>query len=250
MLKKRFSQPVLKSLQQSFMANLTASEVDPAFLGWVETNNFSIYRHNRRTALLKALANIYPVCRKIMGEQYFQEIAKIYLEQYPSYSANLNDYGAHLSGVLAHSSFIVEWPYLIDLARLEWQLHCIFIGADEPFFDWQTLATISSVQHTDLIFHRPVNSALIYSSFPIDRIWKSKQVDLTEREVYLFVKRLAFDIHIAPITALQFTILEAIDGRRSLETLRIVLSQKIKEEVIIENLPVLIKAGYITRFSL
>ncbi|HEV2523734.1 MAG TPA: hypothetical protein VGU44_01205, partial [Gammaproteobacteria bacterium] len=141
---------------------------------------------------------------------------------------------------------------------LEWHIQCILIGADERLFDWGTLALIPSSQYADLIFHRPANSVLIHSPFPVDRIWETNQtdfngndsVDLTGGAVYLFVGRRRFDIRIDRLTALQWAILNAIDGKRSLEDLRIVLAGKAEEQAIIESLPALIKAGYIAKFEL
>ncbi len=242
----------LRDLQQRFIDNLSAKRSDSLFLGL-----FDIYVNNRHIRLLKALANTYPVCQKLVGEQYFRRMVNPYLEQHSSYSPSLNDYGAGLAEALLDSPFVLGLPYLIDIVRLEWHIQCLLIGADERAFDWSMLALIPSSQYADLIFHRPANSVLMYSAFPIDRIWETNQVDfigndsvdLTEGAVYLFVRRFCFDIRIDRLTALQWEILNAIDGKRSLEELRTVLIGKAEEKVIIESLPALIKAGYIVNFS-
>ncbi|HXH54840.1 MAG TPA: DNA-binding domain-containing protein [Gammaproteobacteria bacterium] len=255
----------LRDLQQDFSANLTAKRLDPIFLGLLKNardlstvHPFSIYVNNRRAGLLKALANTYPVCQKLVGEQYFRRMVNPYVEQCPSYSPSLNDYGFGLADALLDSPFVLELPYLIDIIRLEWHIHCILIGADEWLFDWGKLTLIPSSRYADLIFHRPGNSVLIHSPFPVDRIWETNQVDftgndhvdLTEGAVYLFVGRSRFDIRIERLTALQWTILTAIDGKRSLEELRIILAGKVEEQAIIESLPALIKAGYIAKFDM
>jgi hypothetical protein len=264
-MRQKSSCQLLRNLQRRFSDNLTAKCIDPAFLGLFERarglpslHPFSIYVNNRRASLLKTLANTYLVCQKLVGEQYFRKIANAYLEQYPSYSPSLNDYGAGLAEALLDSPFVLGLPYLIDIVRLEWHIQCILIGADEPLFDWGKLTLIPSSQYGDLIFHRPANSVLLHSPFPVDRIWETNQVgfsgndsvDLTEGAVYLFVGRLCFNIRIDRLTALQWTILNAIDGKRSLEHLGIVLAGKAEEQAIIESLPALIKAGYIAKFDM
>jgi len=252
----------LRDLQQDFVDNLNAKQIDPIFLSQLEAgvqpaiNRFAIYSKNRRAHLLKTLVNTYPVCQKLVGEQYFKRMVSDYIEQCPSYSPSLYDYGFHLAEALTHSPFVVELPYLIDMIRLEWHIHCLLIHADEPLFDWHTLTLISNDRYGDLIFRRPLNSVLMHSPFPIDRIWETNQtdfigndcVDLNEGAVHLFIGRVGFELRIDRLTAIQWAILNAIDGKRSLEELLIALDQKVKETVIIESLPVLIKAGYIANF--
>lgn len=258
----------LRDLQQSFVNNLTARNPDPVFLSQLEesgdlsvANRFNIYSNNRRVGLVKALATTYPVCQRLVGEKYFRAMVNTYVEQYPSTSPNLNDYGSYLAEALLDSPFVLDLPYLIDVIRLEWHVHRILIGPDACHFDWGTLSSVSNDHYSDLIFCRSENSVLMHSRFPVDRIWETNQadfvgddrVDLAEGEVYLLIWRLGFDISIVRLTPLQWMILNALDGKRSLGELQTALTEK-KEvgtaQAIIESLPALIKAGYIAKFSL
>lgn len=253
----------LQDLQQNFVNNLIAKVPDPVFLYCLQTQrlstlrSFEIYRHHRYAKLLNALITTYPVCQRLVGEKFFNMLVDPYVQQSVSASPSLNDYGATLAAVLGDSPYLVDLPYLIDVMRLEWYIHTILTGSETPFFDWNTLSFVAPDQYPHLIFHRPVNSALCYSSFPIDRIWETNQinfigedrVDLKEGAVYLFVRRVGFEISIVRITAVMYTILMAIDGKQTLSQLQTVLTDKIEEQAIIKHLPMLIKAGYITQFT-
>jgi hypothetical protein len=252
----------LRDLQQHFVNNLAAKHKDPDFLREIEARNvpaisrFAIYCNNSRVSLIKTLANTYPVCQRLVGEHFFRAMIDPYLERYPSRSPNLNHYGSFLAEALVDSPFVLDLPYLIDVVRLEWDIHCILMASDERLFDWHTLSLIPNNRYTDLILHRLENSILMHSAFPIDRIWETNQidfmgndiVDLTEGEVYLFVGRSGFNIRICRLTLLEWTILNAIDGKRNLKALQTSLAGKVEEQAIIESLPTLIKAGYIAKF--
>ncbi len=255
----------MRDLQQHFCDNLIAKHVDSVFLNLLQEKkglstlrSFNIYANNRRISLLTALANTYPVCQKLVGKPYFERMAYAYLEQYPSFSPSLNDYGFALAEALLGSHFVLDLPYLIDMIRLEWHIHCILTGTNEVLFDWSKLSLIPSAQYADLIFYRSTNSILMHSPFPVDRIWETNQddfsgndnVDLTEGEVYLFIGRRFFDIRIDRFSTDQWIILSAIDGKRSLKDLQIALAGKLEEHAMIENLPTLIQAGYIAKFDL
>lgn len=80
---------------------------------------FSIYRNNVMASLIEALADTYPVTQLLVGEAFFQAMAKIYIEQSPPTSPILANYGD------SFPQFIADFPpassvvYLADLAQLE-----------------------------------------------------------------------------------------------------------------------------------
>ena len=59
-------------------------------------DRLGIYRGNVVANAHKAIASAYPVVRKIVGEGFFEGLAREYLRPYPSTSGDLNAYGERL----------------------------------------------------------------------------------------------------------------------------------------------------------
>ncbi len=114
----------LGDLQREFIANLTRLDPNSSFLAVLDAtlpfcaHRFSLYRHQWRVGLKKALILIYPVCVRLVGEKYFWNRVDAYLDLYPSSYISLSEYGAFLANYLEHDRALFDPPYLADVARL------------------------------------------------------------------------------------------------------------------------------------
>ncbi len=148
----------------------------------------AIYRGNSIASATKALTGSYPVIREVVGEEFFDELARAYWMSTPSQSGDLGDYGASFDDFLAGFEHVRELPYLADLARLEWAVHRAECAADAPPFDASTLADVPEDRQSALIFTLVPGTAIVASNDPIARIWtlhrgeSSRSSDRTERE--------------------------------------------------------------------
>lgn len=253
----------LAQLQQRFVESLINPRFDSEFLNQCQSiiqtveDRFSIYRFNHQTNLTKALVSIYAVCQRLLGSRFFNQLARLYIKQYPSYNTNLNDYGSAFSTFIAHFPLVSHLPYLETVAEFEWIVHQILLGEESYPFDWTSLAKLDPAHYDDLILHRLQNSVLYYSPYPVDRIWAVNQpdflgddrVDLGEGERYLFVWRMNYDLRIDTLTKAQWTLLNLIDGRQSIGQFA---NSKVVKDLNIDllaQLPLFIKKGYITHFT-
>jgi hypothetical protein len=253
----------LKELQQDFIVGLTAPVVDQSYAQNFQAMNqaveesFSIYRNNHRGSLIKALKTTYPVCQQLVGDPFFRALARQYIAEYPSTVTNLNDYGASFANMLGCCPHVSYLSYLPAVAELEWIIHQVTLGVEEPPFDWELLSNIPPKQQEHLVLHRPQHSISYQAHYPVDRIWETNQpqfsgdeiVDLGEGGVYLFIWRHHFDLRIDRLTKAQWSLLTIIDGRLSLGQLLnapVVIEQRLD---VLALLPTLIKKGYIARFS-
>ena len=76
------------------------------------------------------LAGAYPIVAKIVGESFFEGLAREYLRRFPSASGDLNEYGASLAQFVAAFPHTGDLPYLADVARMEWLAHRAHYAAD------------------------------------------------------------------------------------------------------------------------
>jgi hypothetical protein len=94
-------------MQKNFIQQLSHSLPEDDFLNYLKPcgnllpkQQLSIYQNNVRGALQTSLAQVYPVCRKILGENYFKQLASVYIKKYPSTCHDLNLYGESFSGFI------------------------------------------------------------------------------------------------------------------------------------------------------
>jgi len=156
----------------------------------------AIYRDSITATHCKALAELFPVCKRVVGEAFFDAICRAYMRVYPPASPSLDDYGASLPDFLTGFAPARQLPYLPDLARLEWSRHLAFIAADETAPDLEALVAVPDALQGQIVFRLPASASLLESPYPVHRIWEANQsqdepetVDLDSGGVRLLVWR-------------------------------------------------------------
>src|SRR4030067_705372 len=84
---------------------------------------FQVYRNNVFLSLTGALAAVYPVVRRLVGEGFFDYLADSFIRAHRPGSGNLHDFGVELAEFLAGFPACAPHPYLADVARPEWAYH-------------------------------------------------------------------------------------------------------------------------------
>ena len=188
-----------------------------------------IYRNNTRAARVSALEQIYPVCRKILGQEVFLSIAREYVTDDHQGSADLNTYGKmffkHLYRLVKSHRLPLDFLYLKDLARLEFMHNSAYYADDDPVFDFDRFE--HAVNHgIDIRLQLSNTLGLIASEFPLYRIWTNNrhyhdvgQVAQIEHTQHLVVYREVFRPAIEHTGTTAFRLLEAIQKGLSLKQL-------------------------------
>jgi hypothetical protein len=135
-------------------------------------DHLQVYRNNFFISLRQALADVYPVVRRLVGEEFFNQLARRFVREHPSRSGNLHDFGRELARFVETLPDLSELPYLPDVAALEWALHEVFHEAEAQPFDFSTL---SDPENARLPLHPAAR--LIASRYPILAIWEANQSD-------------------------------------------------------------------------
>ena len=86
-------------------------------------HRFALYRGNLTVTWDKVLCAAYPVLRQLVGAEFFTALSRAYGMANPSTDADLNNFGASLAAFLDGFEHVADYPYLADMARLEWALH-------------------------------------------------------------------------------------------------------------------------------
>jgi uncharacterized protein (UPF0276 family) len=122
----------LDAVQQAFGAALFdgAREAALAPLLKGDPRRFGIYRGNLGAHWSRALASAYPVLRQLVGDDFFEGLARAYGQAHPAVDPDLNRFGAALPDFLDGFEPAAGHPYLADVARLEWGVHEAWYAPD------------------------------------------------------------------------------------------------------------------------
>jgi len=215
--------PSLRETQAAFAAALLASEEEQA-VALLRAGRLSpgerlaIYRNNVLSTLRGALRDSYPVVHRLLGNAFFDHVATAFVQACPSRSGDLHDFGGEFADFLAGFPPCADYPYLPDVARLEWTCDRVFHAADHPPLDIAGLAGIPPETYNDIRFRLHPASGLLASPYPVLRIWQVNQdeyrgdpeVDLGEGGVNMLVTRRDFALQIEGLPDGEFRFLSSL----------------------------------------
>ncbi|HEU0204347.1 MAG TPA: DNA-binding domain-containing protein [Burkholderiaceae bacterium] len=192
--------------------------------GMAGAERVQVYQNNVFISLTQALADVYPVVARLVGEAFFRFAARRYIQAHPSRSGNLIDFGGALPQFLRALPEAQTLPYLGDVAALEWAYHEVFHAGCVPD-DATLFANAGAVMLFDRLRIRlhPA-SRLVASSYPILAIWQLNREDAEPAEPihldaggdHLLVARRDLERRIEPLTEPEFALLSAVAAGHSL----------------------------------
>jgi len=87
--------------------------------GEPSARRFAVYRNNVVVGLTEALQANFPAVCRLVGEEFFQAMARIYVALAPPTSPILLDYGVGFAEFVAGFEPAQSLPYLTEVARIE-----------------------------------------------------------------------------------------------------------------------------------
>lgn len=245
----------LHELQQEFARALQAE--NNHFLHSIHASNklsaqqhFNIYEHSVTGARQKTLKEIFSVCCKLVGEEFFIGMINIYISQTKSTSYDIGEFGENFPDFIATFTPAKSLPYLSDVTRLEWAWHKIYSAPDNSDFDFQKLTSASE----NIIFSPPIGSYLIASPYPIHRIWETNQDNYSGDQTiiletnimyYFLVWRKRLELRADPLTFCEWQILSWMQQRFTLGEICEKITENALEIDIVTLLPQLISNGWV-----
>jgi hypothetical protein len=132
---------------------------------------FGVHRNNVIAGLVKALGNRFPVVEKIVGDEFFAAMARLFVMAQPPRSPLLASYGDAFPAFLAAFEPAGELPYLADVARLEAARTRAYHAADATPVGAEDFATLDSRFADDIRIEMHSSVEIVRSAFPIVTIW-------------------------------------------------------------------------------
>lgn len=171
--------PALAANQQLFAGALFDARQTPQvlaqFKGEQNEHRFALYRGNLSATWDKTLAAVYPVIRQLVGEEFFGGLAQAYGREHPSDSGDLNRFGAHFATFLRHFPHVADYPYLPDMATLEWTLHRAHYAPSAEAVTPQQMAALSPEQIETARMQLHPACTLLASDWATIALWQAHQ---------------------------------------------------------------------------
>jgi hypothetical protein len=173
--------PDLVRLQESFQRQLlsgddaVASAVDDRGVSAAE--RLAIYSTAYRLRLVDALAANFPRLLQFLERESFDQIARDYIDRFPSRSVSVRWFGDQLPDYLRRKTELLAHPWIAELAAMEWQVAAAFDAADATPLSTAALSRIAPAEWPELRFllHPAVrqirlrtNAALIFKALDAD----------------------------------------------------------------------------------
>jgi hypothetical protein len=219
----------LRDLQAAMAAGVLGEDAEPLAAlvradGIPPAQRLQVYRNNTMVSLTEALKETFGVVCQLVDERFFRYAAHAYIQRHPPRAPRLSEYGGDFADFLAQFERARHLRYLPDVARLEWAVNLAFHAADAPTLDPLDIAAIPAERHPGLRLHPHPSCQLLFSPYPVDRIWAGHQpggsldgVDLGAGECRLLIDRRSNEIRFLTIGAAELAFLSALRDGRALQ---------------------------------
>src|SRR5215469_12520562 len=170
--------PRLLELQRAVYRSLVAHDDEAAARhiladGLAPEARLNVYRNTFIGTITTALRLSFPAVHRLVGAEFFESAARLFIEGHPPRSAYLDEYGAQLPEFLANFPPAATLAYLSGIGRLEWAISRALHAPDVNALDVGRLAAIEPADRARICFTPNPSIGLVQSDYPVDAIWRA-----------------------------------------------------------------------------
>jgi hypothetical protein len=179
---------------------------------------FAVYRNNVVVGLIDALSERFPVCLRLVGEEFFRAMARCYARVSFPRVPMLFEYGEDFAEFVSRFEPVRDLPYLSDVARLEYAMGRAYHAADAATLPLDFVRSLPGDRLASATALLHPSTQVIPSRYPIISIWSANTAPdppeilaLDHAEDALVVRpRLAVEAHALPASG--STLVEVLMG--------------------------------------
>jgi hypothetical protein len=167
---------MLAAVQSDFTRALFDPDLPPpeavsAHTGRRPRKRFAVYRNNVVVSLIDALRAKFPATERIVGEEFFVAMARVFVTAHPPRSKILHTYGDDFGDFISAFEPAATVPYLADVARLEAARTRAYHAADAEPLTPAAFANIEAdaIGSLRLTLHPSLH--VLRSRHPVVTIW-------------------------------------------------------------------------------
>lgn len=132
----------------------------------------SIYRNNYYQGLISALAATYTSIKTMVGDVYFSALIKAYIDDKPPSEPAMVHLGWDFPAFVADFEPLVGYPYLADLAHLDWAYHSAYHAEEKQPLPPAAFAAISPDRLSYASFDFHPSYTLLKSQYAVFNLWQ------------------------------------------------------------------------------
>ncbi len=227
--------PSLLEVQRALLASVAVGQDEAAATqiiadGIEPAARLAIYRHTSISTLVTALGLTYPAVRKLVGDEFFEGAARVFIDEQRATSAWLDEYGRTFGSFLAAFPAAASLPYFSDVAELEWCVSRALHAPEASALDLTRLAALSAAESARLRFAAHPALGLVRADSPADAIWHAvleddeaalRSIALKEGPVFLLIERRESSVQLQRLSEAAWCFTKALcDGCPLSEALR------------------------------
>jgi len=222
--------PSLLELQRALRASLivhddhgiSAHVVDA---GMSSAERLDVYRNTFASVLTTALRLSYSAVHRLVGAEFFEGAARVFIEAHPPKSACLDDYGEKFADFLSDFEPAASLAYLPEVIRLEWAVNRVLHASDAEPLDPRRLAALAEAERARVSFAPHPSVSLLRVDHAADLIWRAvleedddalSAIDPGAGPARLLVQRLATGVEVRRMSESAWRITAALFAGRPL----------------------------------
>ena len=173
----------IETLQHDFIEAIFGGDKAPAASHVIGDDKltaeerFGIYSGSVHGILTQALGLTFPVCKALVGDVFYNNMCKIFIDAHPPTTSYFVEYGNQMPQFLSSFEHVKDIPYIVDVARLEWARHEVWHQKIVAPIDFSNLASLTEEEQPKVIFKLLKTMRLIKSDYRIDELWLAHQED-------------------------------------------------------------------------
>lgn len=145
--------------------------------GVTAPKRFNVYRNNVIVSLGEALEQTFPAIRNLLGDDYFKALARAFVVEHPPKSPVLIWYGSEFADFIETFPPLGGYPYLADVARVEWAWVQAYHAADAAPLDPAALGAVDPEMIGAVKFEKHPAAAVIASRWPVRDLARANRFD-------------------------------------------------------------------------
>lgn len=126
----------------------------------------AVLRANARAVAARTLAAAFPTVAALLGDDAFAPLSRRHWLDHPPEGGDLGDWGAALPEAIAADERLAGWPWLADVARVDWAMHAAGRAADAPAGP-PDLSALAEADPATLRLVLAPGTALVCSPWPV-----------------------------------------------------------------------------------
>ncbi|MCC2606520.1 HvfC/BufC family peptide modification chaperone [Planctobacterium marinum] len=140
----------------------------------IEPRALQIYQDNVLLTAARSLSLTYPVLDKMIGSDALLVLSRRLLKTELPDSGDWADWGSQLHSLLEQSELRSEYPYLQDIARLEWLVSQASRSPATPFVA-ESLSQLEQPDLSQVFMQLSPSLSLLESEYPVLPMWQAHQ---------------------------------------------------------------------------